>query len=114
MDIQQKFQDLQNDLSALKPLMRRTIEVIYEQDVSNYPIFVVHQNLLDVGIAIVQKEANKSKWSVNISTLEEFAARQLIETEKIDDFRTLYKAHRNEFCLFVLSDMGATFIFLPE
>ncbi len=116
MEIQHKFKEIEAQISIFKPVMARTAEVVFAQDVSNYPIFVAHPTLLEIniGIPIAQKEAAESKWAINISTLEEFVARQLIDNEKIDNFRTLYKAHRNEFCLFVLSDMGATFIFLPH
>ncbi|MCB0520282.1 MAG: hypothetical protein H6577_08690 [Lewinellaceae bacterium] len=96
----------------LKPLADAA-NVITEQEVSDFPIFVVHQHSVDIGINIVDKEAVKGNWSVNASTLEEFVTKQIILPEKVDDFKTVYKNHVGDICLFVLSDLGAKFVFVP-
>jgi hypothetical protein len=46
--------------------------------------------------------------------LEEFVTKQLIAEEKVEDFQTLFRYHQNDLCLFVLSELGANFIFLPK
>ena len=51
-------------------------------------------------------------WAVNASTLEEFHAKRIIDIEKIDDFRTLYRKHTEDICVFVLSEAGAKFVFI--
>jgi hypothetical protein len=109
-----QFKILENELSSYKKIIAQAAEVIQDQDVSSFPIFVVHQNMVDIGINIVDKESTESKWSVNASTLEEFVTKQIVSPEKIEDFKLLYKSHENELCLFVLSDLGANFIFLPK
>lgn len=108
------FKILEQELSAFRGLMTDAAETITTQDVSNYPIFVIHKNLIDIGINIVDKEKVHSNWSVNASTLEEFVAKQLIAPEKVDDFKLLYSNHPDKLCLFVLSDLGANFVFLPR
>ena len=39
---------------------------------------------------------------------------QIIESNKIDSFRTIYKKPDDFFCVFVVSELGAKFIFLPR
>ncbi len=107
------YTQIKDELNAyLKPLANAA-NVITEQEVSDFPIFVVHQHSVDIGINIVDKETVKGNWSVNASTLEEFVTKQIIQPEKVDDFKTVYKNHQGEICLFVLSDLGANFVFLP-
>jgi hypothetical protein len=109
-----QFKTLEKELQPYKNLMQKAVEVIEVQDVSNYPILVVHLNTVDIGINIVDKDKIKGKWSINASTLEEFVAKQIIADEKIEDFKILYKTHSGDLCLFVLSETGANFVFLPK
>ncbi len=109
-----QFKALEKELSAYREIIGQAAEVISDQDVSAFPIFVIHKNLVDIGINIVDKEVTRGKWSVNASTLEEFVTKQIILPEKVEDFKLLYKSHDGELCLFVLSDLGANFIFIPR
>ena len=110
----EKLLQLKKELSGYLAAMAEAAEVIVDQEVSLFPIFVVHQHTVDIGINIVDKEKASGNWSVNASTLEEFVTKQILSTEKVDDFKTLYKSHDDELCLFVLSELGANFIFLPK
>ncbi|HFA49241.1 MAG TPA: hypothetical protein ENJ95_09515 [Bacteroidetes bacterium] len=109
-----EFEQLKKELVPYLPALEQAAEVIHAQGVSVYPIFVVHQHLVDIGINIVDREAVTGDWSVNASTLEEFVAKQVLSPEKIDDFKLVYKNHDGELCLFVLSEAGANFVFLPK
>ena len=91
--------------------MAKASEAIIDQEVTKYPIFVLHQHDLEIGIPLTKEE---SKWSVHASSLEEFVSKQLIESNKIDSFRTIYKKPDDFFCVFVISELGAKFIFLPR
>jgi hypothetical protein len=108
------YKRLEKELANYKKTLSEAAEVIQVQDVSSFPIFVIHQNIVDIGINIVNKDAVKGNWSVNASTLEEFVTKQLIAEEKVEDFQTLYRSHHNDLCLFVLSELGANFVFLPK
>ncbi len=114
MDKTPQFKNLERELLPYKEALRQAAEVIVDQDVSNYPVFVVHQNSIDIGINIVDGEQVQGKWSVNASTLEEFVAKQVIAQEKLEDFKMLYKTHPGDLCLFVLEGSEANFIFLPR
>jgi hypothetical protein len=105
---------LQNELDLYRKLMTQAAKVIVDQDVSSYPIMVAHQQELELGMPIFKREENKgSKWSIHASTLEEFVSRQIIFPEKVDEFKANYKETEANICVFVLSELGAEFIFLP-
>ncbi|MBI1226121.1 MAG: hypothetical protein GC192_12875 [Bacteroidetes bacterium] len=108
------YKQLEKELAGYKKILSQAAEVIRDQDVSRFPIFVIHQNIVDIGINIVDKGAAKGNWSVNASTLEEFVTKQIIAEEKVEDFQTLYRSHHDDLCLFALSELGANFIFLPK
>ncbi len=105
---------LQKELDVFRKLMTQATKVILDQDVSDYPIMVAHQQELELGMPIFKREENKgAKWSIHASTLEEFVSRQIIFPEKVDDFKKNYKDSESNVCVFVLSELGAEFIFLP-
>ncbi|MBI5916073.1 MAG: hypothetical protein HY842_11885 [Bacteroidetes bacterium] len=108
------FKQLEKELEGYKNTLSQAAEVIQDQDVSKFPIFVTHQNIVDIGINIVEKGEVQGNWSINASSLEEFVAKQIINPEKIEDFQMLYRSHPSDLCLFVLSDLGANFVFLPK
>jgi len=110
----EKLLKLEEELSSYKASLAEAAEIVKNQEVSLYPIFVIHQQTVDIGINIVDKESTQGNWSVNVSTLEEFVTKQILSTDKVDDFKTLYRSHEGELCLFVLSELGANFIFIPE
>lgn len=115
MDIHsKKYTLLQKELDHYKPVMIQAGQTIIDQGVSEYPIMVVHQHEMSVGIVIAEKDKIKGNWSVNASTLEEFISKRLIEENKVDSFKTIYKSRQKFICMFVLSELGAEFIFLPK
>ena len=108
------FEQLKKELLPYTKALGKAADVILTQEVSAFPIFVVHQHTVDIGINIVDRETVKGNWSVNASTLEEFVTKQILSPEKVDDFKLVYKNHDGELCLFVLNELGANFIFLPK
>ena len=108
------YKQLEKELAGYKKILSQAAEVIHDQDVSKFPIFVIHQNIVDIGINIVEQAEGKGNWSVNASTLEEFVTKQIIAEEKVEDFQSLYRSHHDDLCLFALSELGANFIFLPK
>lgn len=114
MDIQTQYRQLDKDLKAYKKMMARIADTVLDADVSNYPIFVIHREQLDLGVLLVDHEEGQSKWSIQSSTLEVLAARNVIGMDKVDRFRQVFKDPRKFLCLFVLGEMGPSFAFLPR
>lgn len=111
---QLRYEQLGTELAPHKAAMGQAADAIVDQDVSSYPIFVVHQHQVDIGIAIVSKGVEDALWSINATTLEELATKNIVDMERVDRFKEVYKDHRQFLCLFVLSELGANFIFLPR
>ncbi|MBK6946882.1 MAG: hypothetical protein IPH16_01320 [Haliscomenobacter sp.] len=109
-----KYQQIKEAILPFIPMIGKAADTIIDENVSNYPIFVVSQLDIDLGIPLVKRTEEGSLWSVHASTLEEMSAKRVIQEEKVTRFRDVYKDPRDYVCLFVLSDLGAIFIFLPR
>lgn len=92
-------------------LLNKSLDVILEQKISKYPVFIFSQNEIDLGVKIYEK-LNESDFNVRISTLEELVSRQVISEEKIADFQQVYKDPAQFFCLLFLSDENDQFVFV--
>lgn len=110
----EQYLQLEEDLRHYRIALNKALDIMMEQDLSNYPIFIMHQLELEMGVKLIDAEGTSAKWSVHASSLEEFSIKGLIEQDKINEFQKVYKDHPNHFCLFVLSEMGAQFIFYPR
>ena len=110
----ESFIAVQEELQHYANVMGKAADVIRDQDVSKYPVFVAHQQEVAIGLPLIEKEKNGGNWNIHASTLEEFAAKNLIFDEKINDFINTYKDPDAFVCVFVLSELGANFVFLPR
>ena len=108
-----RFLELEKELSPYKKILAQASDVILDEGVSKYPIFVIHQQEMDMGVLLIQA-GTKFRWSVNASTLEEFVTKEIIFHEKAQEFIATYKDPEIYLCLFVLSELGAKFVFLPR
>ncbi|HRG67272.1 MAG: hypothetical protein JNL65_08300 [Saprospiraceae bacterium] len=110
----EKYLQLEDDLRRYRKALNEALEIMLDQEVSNYPIFILHQQELEMGVKLIESGPETGIWSVHASSLEEFVVKRLIEEDKILEFQTIYKNHPNQFCIFVLSELGAQFIYYPR
>lgn len=106
------LKQIEREIRQHVPGLCKAADAVLDQEVSKYPIFIVHQGELELGVSVITRE--KGSWSINLSILEEFAAKQIIPTENIDNFREVYKDPETHLCLFIISEIGANFIFIPR
>ena len=115
MSINQRYNQLKVELKPYMKAMIQASETILDKEVSAYPIMIAHQQELELGIPIVTTETfPQGTWNIHASSLEEFVAKQIISTEKIQNFRATYKDVKSFVCVFSLSELGAQFVFLPR
>jgi putative methionine-R-sulfoxide reductase with GAF domain len=108
------YLNLQAELAIYANAMAQAGDIIREQDVSKYPIMVIHQNEVEIGIPIIDKEKQGGNWNINASTLEEFVTKNIVFNEKVEEFIQNYKNPDIHICMFILSELGANFIYLPR
>lgn len=114
MSSAEEFMLLKDQLKVYVPIMQKAGNIVQDEGVSNYPIMVVHKQEVEIGIPLEISIDMPGAWNIHVSTLEEFVSKNVIEGDKIDEFRNLYKQHDNHVCLFVLSHLGAQFVFFDK
>jgi len=110
----EKLLVIENEMKSYVKLLAAAADKILDGKASDFPIFVVSKQPISLGINILDREKSNRNWSVNASSLEEFVSKQLVFETKMDDFKKTYKDPRTHLCLFVLSDLGAQYMFIPR
>ncbi len=108
------LKQIEREIRQYVPVLSKAADSVLDQEISNYPIFIVHQGELELGISVIDPTKVKSQWAINLSILEEFAAKQIIKTENLNNFREVFKDPQEQLCLFIISEIGANFIFIPR
>ncbi|MFD1629437.1 hypothetical protein [Pseudopedobacter beijingensis] len=104
---------LQKDLNFYKDTLREVAVDIMVEGLSLYPIFIAHQHQVSIGEIIIDKEEMGREWTVQVSTLEEFLEKGIIEKDKKDVFLYSYKDPDAYACVFAVVPEGANFVFVP-
>lgn len=111
----EKFLALKESLNQYQAIFRQASDLILRKQATRYPIFVVYQEPeVEVGIKLVDREHNRGPWNIRVSSLEEFVQKGLIRDDKVESFKQTYKDPQGFFCIFVMSELGAQFAYLPK
>lgn len=103
------------DLSITKVYIDKVLEEIEANDVSNYPIIVLSKSEILLGLKIIDKKELDINWNFNISHLEEFVIKGVVQKDKAADFIKVYKEHKLHYCLFItLSETEADFAYVKK
>lgn len=105
---------IEKEMKVYSNLLEAATDKILSSKASAYPIFVAAKQPVNLGISLIDREKVNSNWSINASSLEEFVSKELIFEQKAEDFKKTYKNPELFYCLFVLSDLGAQFLFIPR
>ncbi|GJM31147.1 MAG: hypothetical protein DHS20C18_01480 [Saprospiraceae bacterium] len=115
MSVKGIYEELEQVISPYKEVLGKAADTILDEDVSNYPIFAIFHAQLDLGLPIIEGDAeDNNAWSINATTLEELAAKNVIEMARVDNFRAVYKDPKDFICLFLVEEGTAQFVFLPR
>lgn len=78
-----------------------------------YPIFPISKDNQPVGQLLLQRNVNGTSWNYYAAFIDEFVQRELIASDKIDDFKEAYKDPDEFCCLFVIDRAFTNFVFIP-
>jgi hypothetical protein len=104
---------IEQSIKKFKPIINKAADAMRESGMSEYPIFIMHKQVISLGLSLIERSSN-SEWAINVSNLEEFVSKKLIFDQKVADFKKTYKDPKEFNCFFVLSDLGAQFLFLKK
>jgi len=79
----------------------------------DYPVFAISKAKIPIGQLLIAKSDLDLTWSYYASFLDEFVQRELVATDKQDDFIQAYKDPDEFCCLFVVDEAFTSFVFIP-
>jgi hypothetical protein len=102
------------DINHYHELMQEAFTGVINEGVSNYPVFIFHQQDVNVGLQIADRRQHAGNWSVNISTLEEFYIKGLVTIEQVEDIKKKITGQPPQYCCLVLAEGEGSLIFLAR
>ena len=81
--------------------------------IASFPIFPISKEKLPIGKLLIAKEELALVWNYYFSFLDEFVARELVDSKKVGAFKEIYKDPDEFCCLFVVDSVGICFTFIP-
>lgn len=113
MNLEDQYQQLHRELNPYLPLLGQAADTILDQDVSLYPIFVVSAEPIDIGIPLISR-SDVGQWAINASSLEELVTKRIIQEDRLEVFRSVFKDPRTFLCFLIFSEGNASIGFLPR
>ncbi len=86
---------------------------IRKRGFSDYPIFPISKVDIPVGQLLYGKEEMKLDWNYYASYLNEFVEAKLVDKDKADDFKKVYKDPDEYCCLFIFDQELTSFVYIP-
>lgn len=104
---------LEKDIQYYKSAIKEVADEVLDNQFSEYPVFIAHELPISLGEMILDKDDFSRSWSISASTLEELSENQVIQEDKQEEFKKVYKNPREHICIFLISEKGGNFIFYP-
>ena len=106
------LQTLENDIQVIGTYMREFSRHVISQEISEYPVYVAHQEGVALGKPFMTKDQHKLNWNYNVTVLEEFVTKKVVEREKVEDFMSTFGNPEERACVFVVLPTEASFVFV--
>lgn len=108
-----EYEALAKKLAPYNVIMCNAADTILNEEISSYPIFIIPPQGIALGIPLLETGEDKAI-RIYASTLEELATKNVIEMERVNNFRKVYKDPGEFLCLFVIGEQDASFVFIPR
>lgn len=107
------FESLQNDVAQVGLHLREISRRVIDEGISEYPVFVAAQEVLDLGRPIFDRDSVVLNWFFSASILEEFVRKRVVLEKNVKAFKDAYGDPLENACIFVITRGGARFVFIP-
>jgi hypothetical protein len=77
---------IRSDILIIGPTMRAFSRHVIGEEISQFPVYVAYQDAVSIGKPFLTKENDHLNWHYNVSILEEFVKRGVVEKDKLEDF----------------------------
>ncbi len=81
--------------------------------ISAHPIFALSKEHLPLGKLLIAKEEMNLQWNYYFTYLDDLRGRNVIEEERVEDFKQTYRDPDEYCCLFVVDQDFVNFVYIP-
>jgi len=107
------LESVRNDVAQVGDDLKTIASQVIEEGISEYPIFVVAQELIGFGRQIFDRDEVSLNWFFYASLLEEFLKKEIISKEGVKEFQKVYDDPLKRACIFIITPEIAQFVFVP-
>lgn len=104
---------LRLDFNLFKDSIKEVSDDIIKEGYSQYPLFVAHQATVKLGEVILDREELGINFTYQASTIEEFIEKNIIKQNNVEKFKTAFKDPAKFCCIFLVTEYGGQFVFVP-
>ena len=101
------------DFIVVSETLKEASYLIRKRGFSDFPIFPISKNPLPIGQLLIGKEELNVNWNYYTTYVDEFVQRNIIDKDKLEDFKNAYKDPDEFCCLFVVDNVFTKFMFIP-
>ena len=104
---------ISKDFLNVSDTLKEAAYQVKARKISDYPIFPISKVQVPIGQLLIGRGELDTEWNYNFSFLDEFVQRQLVDAEKIEEFKANYKDPDEFCCLFVVDKEFTNFVYIP-
>ena len=103
---------LKEDIHIIGSYMKEFSNHVIEQEISEYPVYVAFLDGTKLGKPFFTREGHKLHWNYNVTILEEFVSKKVVERDKVDEFMNSFGDPLERACILVLMEEEGGFVFV--
>jgi hypothetical protein len=104
---------ISKDFVIVSETLKEASYQVRDRGFSEYPIFPISKDDIPIGQLLISKREVAADWNYHITYIDEFVQLNIIEKEKVDEFKKVYKDPDEFCCLFVIDGEFTRFVFIP-
>lgn len=112
-DVKSQLETLKKQLNKISKELKEVSDEMIGEGFSEVPIFVAHQENAQIGELLFDRTEFGFAYSINASTLERLVELNIIQNDKVNDFKKAVGDPRKQYCVLWLSGPLSHFIFMP-
>jgi len=101
------------DFVIVSETLKEASYQVRDRGFSDYPIFPISKEDIPIGQLLIAKKEVATVWNYRITYIDEFVQLNLIEKDKVEEFKRVYKDPDEFCCLFVVDGDFTRFMFIP-
>ena len=104
---------LKKQLKGISNELKEVSEEMIQGGFTEIPIFVAHQENAQIGELLFDRHEFGFPYSINATTVERLIELNIIQTDKVQDFKKAGGDPQKHYCVLWLSGPLSNFIFVP-